>query len=88
MQPASAISDADFEVMQSLARALRHHVDALPDGSEIVGTVRAEIEPLPHPPEPPARQGKLTAAILELLQAPDLSPEQSLALRASFFGAD
>jgi hypothetical protein len=88
MQPASAISPADFEVMQSLARALRLHVDTLPEGSEIVGAVRAEVEPAAHPPEPPAKHGKLIAAILELLRMPDLSPDQTLALRASFFGVD
>jgi hypothetical protein len=83
--PATAISPADFEVMQSLARAFRAHVDQLPDGTEIVAAVRAEVEAAPHPPETPQRQGKLIAVILELLRKPELSTDQSVALRESFF---
>jgi hypothetical protein len=85
--PPTATSPTDFEVMQSLARALRAHVDALPDGPEIVGTIRAEVEPALQP-ESPSRQGGLIAAILELLRTPELSPEQSATLRESFFGAE
>ncbi len=85
---AAAISQADFEVMQSLARALRVHVDALPDGPEIVGAIRAEVGPAAHPPEPPPRNGKLMAVVLELLRSPELSPEQTVELQKSFFGAE
>ncbi len=83
--PATAISPADFEVMQSLARALRAHVDPLPDGTEIIRAVRAGVEAAPHLPEPAQRQGKLIAVILELLRNPELTTDQSIALRESFF---
>ena len=86
--PATAISPADFAVMQSLARALRVHVDALPDGPEIVGVIRDEVDPAAHPLESPPRHDKLIAATIELLRSPELSPEQSVALRASFFGVE
>ena len=36
---------ADFAVMQSLARALRVHVDALPDGPAVVRVIRDDVEP-------------------------------------------
>jgi hypothetical protein len=86
--PTTAISPADFEVMQSLARAVRVHVDALPDGPEIVGVIRDEVEPAVHPLESPPTHDKLIAATIELLRTPELSPEQSVALRASFFGVE
>ncbi len=86
--PATAISSADFAVMQSLARALRVHVDALPDGTEIVGVIRDEVDPAAHPLESLPRHDKLIAATIELLRSPELSPEQSVALRASFFGVE
>jgi hypothetical protein len=82
----AAVSPADFDVMQSLARAVRAHVDALPDGPEIVEVIREQVSsderPLAHPP----RYDKLIAAAIELLRTPELSPEQAAALRASFFG--
>jgi hypothetical protein len=81
----TAISPADFEVMQSLARAVRAHVDALPDGVEIVEVIREEVESEAHPLGHLPRYDKLVAAASELLRTPDLSPEQSVALRASFF---
>jgi hypothetical protein len=80
----TAVPHTDFEVMQSLARALRAHVDSLPDGAEIVAAVRAEVEPAAHPPEPPPTHGRLVATLLELLRNPDLSPDQSQTLRATF----
>jgi hypothetical protein len=84
--PATAISPADFEVMQSLARAIRVHVDALPHGIEVVETIRTEATAelsglLPE-------HDKLVATILELLRTPGMSNEQSAALRASFFGVE
>jgi hypothetical protein len=85
---AAAISQADFEVMQSLARALRVHVDVLPDGPEIVGAIRAEVGPAAHPPDPPPRDGKLMAVVLELLRTPGLSPEQTVDLQESFFAEE
>ena len=84
--PTAAVSPADFEVMQSLARAVRAHIDALPDGVEIVEIIREEVDPATNPLEAPPRYDKLIAAAIELLRAPDLSPEQAVALRASFFG--
>jgi hypothetical protein len=86
--PATAISPADFEVMQSLARALRAHVDSLRDGPEIVGAIRAEVGSVSRPREHSSRDDKLIAATIELLRTPELSPEQSVALRASFFGVE
>jgi hypothetical protein len=86
--PTTAISAADFEVMQSLARAVRVHVDALPDGPEIVGFIRDEVEAVGKPLESLPRHDKLIAAAIELLRTPELSPEQSGALRASFFGVE
>lgn len=87
--PATAISPADFAVMQSLARALRVHVDALPDGPEIVGAIRAEVDPAAHQSQPPpTRNRELIDVTVELLRTPELSPEQSVALRASFFGVE
>jgi hypothetical protein len=83
--PTTAISPADFEVMQSLVRAVRVHVDALPDGAEIVRVIREEVEPAAQPLGPPPRHDKLIAATIELLRTPELSPEQSVELRASFF---
>jgi hypothetical protein len=83
---AAAISQGDFEVMQSLARALRVHVDTLPDGPQIVEAIRAEGGSEAHPPEPPPRDGKLIALVLELLRTPGLSPEQTVELQESFFG--
>jgi hypothetical protein len=84
--PATVISPSDFEVMQSLARAVRVHVDALPDGPEIVGAMSRGL--YLFAPETPPRHGKLIAATLELLRNPELSQEQSVALRASFFGVE
>lgn len=84
--PTAAVSPADFEVMQSLARAVRAHVDALPDGVEIVEVIRGEVDPSANPLKSPPRYDKLIAAAIELLRSPDLTPEQSAALRASFFG--
>ena len=86
--PTTAVSPADFEVMQSLARAVRVHVDALPDGPEIVGVIREQVEPAAHPLELAPRYDKLIAATIELLRTPELSSEQSVALRASFFGLE
>ena len=86
--PATAISPADFAVMQSLARALRVHVDALADGPEIVGAIRAEVDPAAHQSQPPTRHCELIDVIVELLRTPDLSAEQSAALRASFFAVE
>ena len=86
--PATAISPANFAVMQSLARALRVHVDALADGPETVGAIRAEVDPAAHQPELPTRHRELIDVTLELLRTPDLSAEQSVALRASFFGVE
>lgn len=86
--PTAAVSPADFEVMQSLARAVRTHVDALPDGPEIVEAIREEVNPAANPLERPPRYDKLIAAAIELLRTPDLSPEQSAALRTSFFERD
>ena len=75
--------------MQSLARAVRVHVDALPDGPEIVGFIRDELEAAAaNPLESLPRHDKLIAAAIELLRTPELSPEQSVALRASFFGVE
>ena len=74
--------------MQSLARAVRVHVDALPDGPEIVGFIRDEVEAVAKPLESLPRHDKLIAAAIELLRTPELSPEQSVALRASFFGVE
>ena len=85
---AAAISQADFEVMQSLARAVRVHVDARPDGPEIVEAIRAHIGPAAHPPDPPPRDGELMAIVLELLRTPGVSPEQTVDLQESFFGAE
>ena len=85
--PPTATSPTDFEVMQSLARAPPAHVDALPDGTEIVGAIRAEVESAHQLPEF-LEYGSLVAAILELLRTPELSPEQSATLRESFFGAE
>jgi hypothetical protein len=84
--PTTAVSPADFEVMQSLARAVRAHVDALPDGPEIVAVIREEMNPHERSPGHPRRYDKLIAVAIELLRTPDLSPEQALALRTSFFG--
>ena len=86
--PTTAISPADFEVMQSLARAVRVHVDALPEGPEIVAFIRDEVEATANPLESLPRHDKLIAAAIELLRTPELSPEQSVALRASFFGVE
>jgi hypothetical protein len=83
--PTAAVSPADFEVMQSLARAVRAHVDALPDGPAIVRIIREQVEPAANPLEHPPTYDKLIAAAIELLRTPDLSPEQSAALWASFF---
>jgi hypothetical protein len=85
--PTTAVSPADFEVMQSLARAVRAHIDALADGPEIVGFIRGEVEPEAHRLRHPARYDKLIDAAIELLRTPDLSPEQAAALRASFLGS-
>jgi hypothetical protein len=70
--------------MLELARALRARIEALPDGDEIMGTVRAEVEPAAHPPEPPPRHGELIAEVLELLDDPRLSSDQALELRRAF----
>jgi hypothetical protein len=84
----AAISQADFEVMQSLARAVRVHVDARPDGPEIVEAIRAHLGPAAHPPDLPPLGGELMAIVLELLRTPGLSPEQTVDLQESFFGAE
>jgi hypothetical protein len=86
--PATAISPADFEVMLSLARAIRVHVDALPHGIEVVESIRTEVEPTTELSALHPRHDKLVAAVLELLRTPGLSNEQSAALRASFFGVE
>ena len=85
---AAAISQADFEVLQSLARAVRVHVDARPDGPEIVGAIRARVGPAAHPPDLPPRDGELVTIVVELLRTPGLSPEQTVDLQESFFGAE
>ena len=85
---ATAISPADLEVMQSLARAIRVHVDALPHGIDVVETIRAEAERASDTSRLDPRHDKLVATILELLRTPGLSREQSAALRASFFGVE
>jgi hypothetical protein len=72
--------------MQSLARAVRAHVDALPDGPEIVAIIRDEMSPHERPLGHPRRHDKLVAVAIELLRTPDLSPDQAVALRTSFFG--
>lgn len=84
----ATVSTADLEVMQSLARAVRAHVDALPDGVEIVEVIREAVDPAANPLRTPARYDKLVAAAIELLRIPELSPEQSAALRESFFGGE
>ncbi len=86
--PTAAVSRADLEVMHSLARAVRAHVDALPDGVAIVEVIREEVDPAGSPLGTPPTYDKLIAAAVELLQTPDLSPEQSAALRASFFDGE
>jgi hypothetical protein len=43
------------------------------------------VEPAANPLEHPPSYDKLIAAAIELLRTPDLSPEQSAALWASFF---
>lgn len=77
---------ADFEAMLEEAREYRARVDELPDGAEIDGAIRAEVKHLPHPPEPPARHGRLIADILELLRNEQLSPEQAAGLETAFLG--
>jgi hypothetical protein len=86
--PTASVSPTDFEVMRSLARAVRAHVDALPDGAEIVEVIREEADPAATPLGTPQKYDKLIAAAIELLRTPRLSPEQSSALRASFFGGE
>jgi len=80
------VSDDAFSSMLEQARSYRARVDALPDGAEISGAVKAEVKYLPHPPEPPARHGELIAQILELLKSDRLSPPQAAALERVFFG--
>ena len=78
----------EFEAKLAQARKLRARIDALPDGLEIVGTVRAELQPAAHPPEPPPRHGRLITEILGLLDDPELATDQALELRRTFLRTD
>jgi hypothetical protein len=80
------VSEDVFTTMLEQARSYRARVDALPDGAEISGTVKAEVKYLPHPPEPPPRHGELIAEILGLLQDDRLSQRQVADLERVFFG--
>ncbi|HSI97923.1 MAG TPA: hypothetical protein VK926_06130 [Gaiellaceae bacterium] len=81
------LDDADFRRVLERARRLRAQVDELDHHAEIDAAVRARVQPIVDPPEPPPRHGVLIAEILELLEDARLSPYQAKDLERAFFEA-
>ena len=82
------LSQDEFALLLGRARELRSRVDGLDDSSEIDGAVRAHVQDIADPPEPPPRHGELIAAAIELLEDERLSPDQANALERAFLGTE
>jgi len=80
------LGDAEHEELLARARRLRTRVAELDDGAEIDAAVRAHVQHIADPPEPPPRHGALIAELIGLLEDERLSSEQRRGLERALLG--
>jgi hypothetical protein len=83
-----AVPDDEFETMLARARSFRRRVAELGSvsGPVIEQHVRERLRWRPTTSTLPPAQGELAEEIIELIEAPRLSPQQTSRLEREFFG--